>query len=118
MQQHGANIGPTVTIKGEISSNEPLAIAGRVEGKVDVSGHDLSIEAGGRVIADLTAATITVAGSVKGSLLADTRIDLRSTAEVEGDLSAPALAIAEGAYVSGKVEIAGTRRVAELPRAS
>ena len=117
MQAHGANIGPTVTIKGEISSGEPLSIAGRVEGRIDVSGQALSIEAGGDVVADLTAATIVVAGSVKGSLVADQRIELRQTAEVEGDLSAPALAIEEGAYVLGKVEIAGKRKV-ELPRAS
>ena len=118
MQQHGANIGHTVTIKGEISSGEPLSIAGRVEGRVDASGHDVSVEPGGRVDGDLTAATITVSGAVKGSLLAEKRMDLRNTAEVEGDLSAPTLAIAEGAYVLGKVEIAGTRRVVDLPRAS
>jgi cytoskeletal protein CcmA (bactofilin family) len=115
--QQGAHIGPTVVIKGEISSGEPLSIAGQVEGKIDVTGHPVTIEAGGRLLADITGASITVAGSVKGTLVADQRIELHSTAEVEGDLSAPALSIHDGAYVLGKVEIAGKRAVS-LPKAS
>lgn len=115
--QQGAHIGPTVVIKGDISSGEPLSIAGRVEGTVSVPGQTVAVEAGGRVVADVTAASITIAGSVTGTLVADQRIELRSTAEVEGDLSATVLAIEDGAYVLGKVEIAGRRKIA-LPRAS
>jgi len=37
--QHGAHIGPSVVVKGDVSAREPITIAGRVEGTIDVSGQ-------------------------------------------------------------------------------
>ncbi|MEP6610128.1 MAG: polymer-forming cytoskeletal protein [Burkholderiaceae bacterium] len=115
--QHGAHIGPSVVVKGEISAKEPISVSGRVEGTIDVPGHVVTIEAGAHVIADVSAAGIVVAGTVKGSLVAEDRIELRASAEVEGDLSAPRLAVDDGARVSAKAVISGLRAV-DLARAS
>ena len=49
--QHGAHIGATVVIKGEISAKEPLTVSGRVEGTIDVPGHVVTIEAGAHAYA-------------------------------------------------------------------
>jgi cytoskeletal protein CcmA (bactofilin family) len=105
--QSGAHIGSSLVIKGEMSAREPVSISGRVEGTIDVSGHTVTIEVGGLAQADVAAAGIVVAGSVKGSLVAENRIELRSTADVEGDVTAPRVSVAEGAYLRGKVHITG-----------
>ena len=42
--QHGAHIGPSVVVKGDVSAREPITIAGRVEGTIDVSGQIVTIE--------------------------------------------------------------------------
>ena len=34
--QHGAHIGSSVIVKGEISAKEPLTVSGRVEGTINV----------------------------------------------------------------------------------
>jgi cytoskeletal protein CcmA (bactofilin family) len=115
--QHGAHIGPSVTVKGEISAKEPLTVSGRVEGTIDVPGHVVTIEAGAHVIADVTAAGIVVAGTVAGSLKAEERISLREGADVKGNLTAPRLAVDEGARVRGKADIVGSRAL-NLARAS
>ena len=115
--QQGAYIGSSVVITGEISSREPLTISGRVEGIIDGDGHVITVEAGAQVTADITASSIVIGGSVKGALTAAERIAIRSGAEVDGDLKAPRIAIDEGAIVTGKVEIAGTRKL-DLARAS
>ena len=115
--QHGAHIGPSVVVKGEISAKEPLTVSGRVEGTIDVPGHLLTIEAGAHVTADVTAAAIVVAGTLKGALVAQERIALCAGADVEGTLSAPRLAVDDGARLSGKATITGPRRV-DLARAS
>ena len=104
--QHGAHIGPSVVIKGEISAQEPLVVSGRVEGTIDVPGHVVTIEAGAEVTADVAAAAIVVSGIVHGSLAAEERIVLRAGADVQGDLSAPRLAIEDGARACGKASIA------------
>lgn len=115
--QQGAHIGPSVVIKGEISAQEPITVSGRVEGTIDVSGHIVTIEPGAHVVADVAAAGIVVAGTVKGALVAKDRIALRAGADVEGDLQAPRLVVEDGARVCGKAQIGGPRDV-NLARAS
>ncbi len=115
--QLSAHIGPSVVIKGEVSAGEPLTVSGRVDGTIDVPGHIVTIEAGAHVTADVAAAGIIVAGTVKGSLVAEDRIALRAGAEVEGNLSAPRLTVEDGACACGKALIGGPREV-DLARAS
>ena len=115
--QHGAHIGATVVIKGEISSKEPITVSGRVDGSITVPGFVVTIEPGAHVTADVEAGGIVVAGTVVGSLVAEERIELRSGADVDGDLIAPRLAVEDGALLSGKVLATGPVG-AKLARAS
>lgn len=99
-----AGVGSSVTIRGELSAQEDLVISGRVEGTISVKGHLVVIEAGGQVEARILAKAVVISGVVTGSIVADERIELRSTARVEGELAAPRVAIADGATISGRVE--------------
>lgn len=99
-----AQIGPSIRIKGEISASEPLTIAGQVDGSIEVDGHPLTIVAGSRVNATIVAHTIVIGGAVSGSLNAAARIVVRETATVDGDLAAPAVSLADGATLHGRVE--------------
>jgi cytoskeletal protein CcmA (bactofilin family) len=99
-----AAIGSSVVIKGELTAHEDVVIAGRVEGTITVEGFLVVVEPGGHVAADIVAKGIVVAGNVDGSMVAEERIELRSSARVEGELTAPRIAIAEGAVLCGRVE--------------
>jgi len=99
-----ACIGKSIHIKGTISADEPLVVAGHVEGTISVANHDLSITTEGRLEADAVADTIAIAGTAKGHLQATTRITLRETATVVGEMIAPALSMAEGASVQGRID--------------
>jgi cytoskeletal protein CcmA (bactofilin family) len=114
---NSAHVGSSVVIKGELSAKEDIRIAGRVEGRVDVDGFTLMVEESAHVHADVAAAGIIIAGTLKGSVVAEHRIELKSTATVEGDLTAPVVRVDEGAILRGKVDIEGTR-TATLARAS
>jgi cytoskeletal protein CcmA (bactofilin family) len=114
---NGAHVGSSVVIKGELSAREDIRIAGRVEGRVDVDGYTVTLEESGEVHADVSAAGIAVAGAVKGSLVAERRIELRPTATVEGDIVAPTIRVEDGALVNGKMDIEGSRK-ASLAKAS
>ena len=116
--QHGAHIGSTLVIKGEISAKEPLMVSGKVDGTIDVPGHVLTIQAGAQVTAAVAAGGIVVSGSVTGSLVAEERIALQAGAEVEGDLTAPRIAVEDGAWVCGKAVIAGRPAGVDFARAS
>jgi cytoskeletal protein CcmA (bactofilin family) len=92
-------------------------VSGRVEGTIDAPGQVVTIEAGAHVTANVAAAAIVVGGEVKGSLVGEQRISLRAGAEVQGNLTAPSLAVEDGARVRGKAQISGSERM-NLARAS
>jgi cytoskeletal protein CcmA (bactofilin family) len=117
IMEQSAQIGASIRIVGEVTAREPLTIAGSVEGSVDVEGHPLTILASAKVNATVQADTIVVAGHVNGLMSASGRIQVRDTATVEGDLSAPSICLTEGATVHGRIETTGGRSAA-LPLAS
>ena len=109
--QNAARRGSTLVIRGEITAQEALTIAGQVDGTIDVAGHIVTVEQGAVVAADISAAAIVVCGKVEGTFAAATRIHLHAGAEVKGDLNAPRMSVEDGAIVQGKVQIAGQDRV-------
>lgn len=117
IMEHSAQIGSSIRIIGEVTAREPLTIAGSVEGSVDVEGHPLTILGTAKVNATVQAETIVVSGHVNGLISASGRIQVRDSATVEGDLSAPSICLAEGATVHGRIETTGGRKAA-LPLAS
>jgi cytoskeletal protein CcmA (bactofilin family) len=116
--QAASVIGQSITIKGDINSDEPLTIAGRVDGTIRVNGHSLTIDGAGHVNADVQADSIVVAGQVTGALVATTRLVVRETATVEATLTAPVLSVADGAEIRGRIDVAGRKKDAALKLAS
>jgi cytoskeletal protein CcmA (bactofilin family) len=111
-------IGPSIKITGDIAADEPLTIAGRVDGTVSIPGHSLTIDVGGHVNADVQADAVIVSGHVTGSLIATSRIVIRKSAVVDGTLSAPLLSVEDGAELRGNIDIAGRQNAAGLKLAS
>jgi cytoskeletal protein CcmA (bactofilin family) len=62
------------------------------------------VEAGANVVGDVTSADIVVSGTVHGSVLAEERIKVEVGADLQGDISAPRIAVADGAVVNGRIE--------------
>jgi cytoskeletal protein CcmA (bactofilin family) len=99
-------IGPTVSILGEITSHEDLAIEGHVDGLVTLRSGTLSIGPRARVEGTIRCPRVIVAGTVKAGIAASERIELRATATVEGNLSSIQIVMAEGAHFNGGVDMA------------
>ena len=54
-----ANLGRSLIIKGEVTGSEDLTIDGRVEGRIHLDGHDLTIGESSKVSAEVQAKNIT-----------------------------------------------------------
>src|SRR6266704_5781869 len=100
-----AHIGKSVSIKGELSGSEDVFVDGQVEGSIQLSGNSLTIGPNGRVRANVAVKSVTVGGSLEGNIQASERTELRKTAVVNGDVQTQRIAIEEGAYFKGKLEI-------------
>ena len=96
-------IGPTLVVKGELTAAEHLIIEGQFEGQLVIPDHGLAVGKRGKVNGGVIARTITVLGQTKGTLTAADKVELRSSATVEGCLVAETVVIEEGAYFKGTV---------------
>jgi cytoskeletal protein CcmA (bactofilin family) len=101
-----ANIGKSISIKGDLTGNEDLVIEGRVEGgKIELPGNELTIGANGYVTAEIHAKSVIVIGKVGSSVSATEKIEIQSSGSVHGDVRAPRLIVQEGATLNGSVEM-------------
>lgn len=102
-----ANIGKSISIKGDLTGAEDLVIEGQVEGKVELPDHELTIGANGRVDADVHAKSVLVVGRIKGNVNGSEKVEIQGTGIVEGDVRAPRLIVQEGAVLNGAIHMDG-----------
>jgi cytoskeletal protein CcmA (bactofilin family) len=100
-----ATIGPSISLKGDVTGDEDLMIQGRIEGKVKLTKHNVTIGPEGRVKADVHGRTVVVEGQVEGDLHGEEQIILRHTAKVEGSITAPRVTLEDGAVFRGGIEM-------------
>ena len=100
-----ANIGKSITFKGELSGDEDLQIDGRVEGNVALPGNELTVGPNGNIEAEINAKSVQVIGKVTGNVIATERVEVHATGHVKGDIKAPKLLIQEGAVVNGSIQM-------------
>jgi cytoskeletal protein CcmA (bactofilin family) len=73
-----------LVIRGEVDTEGTIRVDGRLEGHVH-RADTLIVGATGVVIGDVEAREIVIGGSVEGTLVADGRVEILSTASVRGD---------------------------------
>ncbi|MEN8162899.1 MAG: polymer-forming cytoskeletal protein [Acidobacteriota bacterium] len=100
-----ANIGRSITIKGDITGDEDLHIQGTVDGSVNLKEHNVTIDPEGRVKADVHGRTITVQGHVEGDLFGREQVILRPSCRVSGNITAPRVALEDGANFRGTIDM-------------
>jgi cytoskeletal protein CcmA (bactofilin family) len=100
-----ALIGKSVIIKGELSGSEDLYIDGQVEGSIELQGNNLTVGPHGQVKANVNAKGVIIQGKVEGNIKATERAELRKSAVAIGDVTTQRMAIEEGAYFKGRVDI-------------
>lgn len=95
-------IGVGARFVGNLSAEEEVVIAGRLEGKVEASRR-VEVAAQGEVDGDIEALSVYIAGRLQGQIRAGERAELAATAVVEGGIESPKIVIAEGAQLTGSV---------------
>ena len=96
-------------LEGDISGSGDLIIQGRVQGKINLEGQDLTVARTGRVKADIHAENILIHGSVEGRIHASGKVTLHSDGNMSGDITSGRISIAEGAVFKGSLKIQPSR---------
>ena len=92
--------GKDAVVKGDLTSDADMLIEGRVEGRIN-GGKEVIIGESGDVEALVRAQVVTVRGKVKGDCEAEKKVEIAATGTVFGNISAPAIVVAEGATFRG-----------------
>ena len=99
------NIGQTIFIKGELTGTEDLTIEGRVEGKIELKDHNLTIGPNGKIKADVYAKSIVITGELLGNAYASEKVEITNAGILKGDITLPRIVIADGAQFKGSVDM-------------
>ena len=98
-------IGPSITIKGEVSGEEDLVIQGRVEGTIQLGGNEVSIGESGQVCANLHVRVARIDGEVTGDITANEKVIISKTGNVRGNIVAPRVTLEDGAVFKGSIDM-------------
>jgi len=101
-------IGSTITINGEFSSKEDVAVRGKVQGRIETTA-DLFVEEGGIVEAEVWTRSIDIRGTVVGNVTASEKFEIQVGGNVTGDIRAPRVVLADGAKHKGNIDMTGGR---------
>lgn len=97
-------LGPSLRFRGELSAQEDLVVQGSVEGSITHT-QSLTIGTDGLMKGDIRARLIIIDGKVDGDLYATESILVRGSAKVRGNMFAPRIAIQDGAFFQGQVDM-------------
>lgn len=98
-------IGPSITIKGEVTGDEDLVIQGKVEGTITLKAHEVSVGESGKVSADISAKVIKIDGEVTGDITGSENVMISRSGHVRGNIVAPRVTLEDGAVFKGSIDM-------------
>ena len=107
-QRRITHIAPGSRVQGQLTGPTELLIEGEVEGEIRVDAA-VMIGSEGVVHGPVTAHVVRIGGRVFGNVTASDRVEVAPSGSLEGDVAAPRIIIAEGAFFKGRVEMTGDK---------
>ena len=95
-----------IDFTGNLTFKKPLMIKGKFRGEINASG-DLYISENASVKAKVVADVVSSKGKIEGDIVANKKVELFSTAVVNGDISTPNLVIESGCRFDGYCNMGG-----------
>ncbi len=109
-------IGQEASLRGSYNSKHSIRVDGEIYGNV-TSEDGVIVGDKGMVRGNLMGKSILISGKVKGNIRASQRLEIQSSAEVEGDISAPVIVIEDGATFDGNCQMEETSKVVDIQKA-
>ena len=97
-------LGAGIIWQGSLTGSGGVRIEGSYEGQINLNGMLMVGETGRITCPDLHAATVIVAGSVRGNITAQ-KVEIRSTGRIWGNVVTISFATEEGAFLRGQIRM-------------
>lgn len=110
-----AFLGPGSQFEGKLQFNEIVRIDGSFRGEIN-SRDTLIVGQTADVQAELAVGTLILSGRFQGNVKAMQRVELRSPAQVEGNIETPVLVVEEGVLLNAALTMKRTDTTEEIPK--
>ena len=97
-------IGSGMRVVGDITADGVVKIEGTVVGSVR-AGRQVLVAKGGEVEGDVITREAIIGGEVRGTVLAEERVEVQTTSVVHGDITSKRLLVQEGGEINGVVRM-------------
>jgi cytoskeletal protein CcmA (bactofilin family) len=102
-------IGPGMKVVGDCLTDGTVRVEGTVEGSVK-AGKAVVVGKQGSVIGDVQTQDAVISGRVTGTLVAESRLELQATCQIDGDVRTRRMQLEEGALLNGTVHMSEAKR--------
>ena len=99
-------IGAGMKVVGDCETEATVRVEGTVEGSIRAA-KAVVIGKEGVVIGNVATQEAVVAGRVSGTLIAESRLELEATGQIDGEIHTCRMQVAEGAILNGSVHMTG-----------
>lgn len=97
-------IGPGMRVIGDCDADGAIRVEGTVQGNIR-AGKAVVVGKDGVVDGDIFTQDAVIAGTVRGVLRADSRLEVQASSRIEGEVIAARLQLEEGAILNGTVQM-------------
>ncbi|MGH7483185.1 MAG: bactofilin family protein [Longimicrobiales bacterium] len=96
-------IGPGMHVDGDCETQGTLRVEGSVKGAVR-AGKAVVLGKDGRIDGDVFTQDAVIGGNVKGTVVAESRLELQATCVIEGEVRARRIKLDEGGRIDGRIQ--------------
>jgi cytoskeletal protein CcmA (bactofilin family) len=91
-------------IVGDCETDGTIRVEGSVEGTLK-AGKSIVVGRGGEVTGDIITQDAVISGRVSGNIIAESRLELQSTCDIQGEIRSRRVQLDEGARFNGQVHM-------------
>ncbi len=97
-------IAAGMKIVGNCETEGTIRVEGSVEGTLK-AGKSIVVGRGGEVTGDIVTQDAVISGRVSGNIVAESRLELQSTCDIQGEIRSRRVQLDEGARFNGQVHM-------------
>jgi cytoskeletal protein CcmA (bactofilin family) len=97
-------IAPGMKVVGDCETDGTIRVEGRVEGTLK-AGKSVVVGRSGEVVGDIITQDCVISGRVSGNITAESRLELQSTCDIQGEIRSRRVQLDEGARFNGVVHM-------------
>ena len=97
-------VAPGMTILGDVMCDGTVRVEGKIEGSIKAT-KSVVVGKGGRITGDIETQDVVVAGTVVGTVVGASRVELQETCRIEGDIRSRRVKLDEGGQIEGRLHM-------------